>query len=303
MGKFSKGMATVGVLLALYAAVHSGSLDASKVNVAIHEAKRFVASSPLMPETVDIAGEAGIVVDADSGEVLYGKNDRIRMYPASTTKIMTALLALEYGRLDEPITVGAEARQRAADESSARLAEGDTLTLRDLLSGLMLPSGNDAARTIARYVVRVVDESSGEDWSERFPALMNERAAELGAKNTHFANPHGLHDPDHYTTAEDLARIAREAMNHPAFRELVASEAYVTSDGATAYQNRNQLLYEEGANYYRGANGIKTGYTSAAGYCLVASAKRGETELISVVLHSTETDIWTDTHRLLNYGF
>jgi D-alanyl-D-alanine carboxypeptidase len=225
------------------------------------------------------------------------------MYPASTTKIMTALLALELGDLDELVAVGEEARPASPDESVAGLTVGSSMSLRDLLSGLMLPSGNDAARVIAKHIAEKAEGGPAKDWNAAFAALMNAKAERLGARDTHFANPHGLHDPEHYSTAYDLAVIAREAMRHPSFREIVASGSYVTEAGDAWFGNRNKLLDEGGEEYFRGANGVKTGYTSAAGYCLVASAEREGRELISVVLRSTEEALYSDTRRLLTYGF
>lgn len=283
-------------LLAVFALVSTGRGDAILAKI--------VEAAGLQPvEYVSHAAAAAIVVDAGDGKPLYEFNSREKMYPASTTKIMTAFIALENGSLEEIVRVGAEIRGVAADESNAGLREGDVMTLRDLLSALMLPSGNDAARTIARYISERV-YGSADDWNERFAELMNEKAERLGAVGTHFANPHGMHDPEHYSTAADLALIALEAMKLPAFREIVAAP-YVDagSEAAAVYVNRNKLLDRDGDLFYRGANGIKTGFTSAAGYCLVASAERGGRELIAVVLQSTEDAVWSDARSLLEFGF
>ena len=170
-----------------------------------------------------LQAESAVLIDETTGEVLYSKNATQRLYPASTTKIMTAWIAIEQGKLTDRITVGDEVNERTADESSAWLVEGQTLTLKDLLTALMLPSGNDAARTIARYIAE--KENSGEamsmDDSVRFAKLMNQKAKVLGAKQTHFVNPHGLHDPKHYTTASDMALIANAAMENETFRQIV----------------------------------------------------------------------------------
>jgi len=286
-------------LAAAFAAARTERLDETVAGF-VDAAKEAVASDK---SAVAIEGEAAIVLDADSGKVLFAKAGDARMYPASTTKMMTALLALELGDLEELVAVGEEARPTTSDESVAGLTVGTTMTLRDLLSGLMLPSGNDAARVIAKHIAEKSEGGPVEDWNAAFAALMNAKAKKLGARDTHFANPHGLHDPEHYSTAYDLALIAREAMRNPAFREIVASSAYVTEAGDASFGNRNKLLDEGGEEYFRGANGVKTGYTSAAGYCLVASAEREGRELISVVLRSTEEALYSDTRRLLMYGF
>ena len=301
-----KRIAALFALVAAYAASQTERLDeavAGMFDAAKEIAAPSRAADAAIAGDVAIAGEAAIVVDQDSGKVLFAKAGDKRMYPASTTKIMTALLALERGALDDIVLVGEEARPASPDESAAGLAVGTEMSLRDLLSALMLPSGNDAARVIAKYVVEKTEGGLVDDWNAAFAALMNAKAEALGARDTHFANPHGLHDPEHYSTAYDLALIAREAMRAPSFREIVASNVYVTEAGDASFGNRNKLLDEEGAAYFRGANGIKTGYTSAAGYCLVASAERDGRALISVVLRSTEAALYSDTHVLLSYGF
>ncbi|WP_309118544.1 D-alanyl-D-alanine carboxypeptidase family protein [Paenibacillus sp.] len=300
MNRRGRRLAALLSAAAVLAVVGTEDLDA-KVERILDEAKETFAGTAI--PAIAIAGSAATVIDADSGAALFAKQADRRMYPASTTKIMTALLALKYGELDEAIVIGEEARPEAPDESTAGLTEGQALTLRDALSGLMLPSGNDAARVVAKYVVEKTEGGPVPNWYERFAALMNAEAERLGARGTHFTNPHGLHDPDHYSTASDLALIAREAMNDPAFRDIVAAKSYRSEAGDAWFGNRNKLLDEDGAFYLQGANGIKTGFTSDAGYCLVASAERDGKLLISVVLQSTETDVWTDTLRLMAYGF
>ncbi|TLS53210.1 D-alanyl-D-alanine carboxypeptidase [Paenibacillus antri] len=296
-GRRLAALVTAAVALAV---VGTEDLDAKVARMMDEAKERFAGKTA---PSIAIEGSAATVVDANSGVALFSKQAHRRMYPASTTKIMTALLALKYGELDETIVVGEEARPEAPDESTAGLTEGQALTLRDALSGLMLPSGNDAARVVARYIVEKTEGGPVPNWNERFAALMNAEAERLGARDTHFANPHGLHDPDHYSTASDLALIAREAMNDPAFRDIVAAKSYRSEAGDAWFGNRNKLLDEEGEFYLQGANGVKTGFTSDAGYCLVASAERDGRLLISVVLQSTETDVWTDTLRLMAHGF
>lgn len=254
-----------------------------------------------------LQGEAALLMDEKTGEILYSKNPHMKLYPASTTKILTALIALEKGDPDAIVTVGDEAQLRTPDESSAGLYEGQQLSLRDLLSALMLPSGNDAARTIARYISsqELGRAVSAEEGISCFADLMNDKAKELGARESHFVNPHGLHDPDHYTTAYDLAIIAKEARKNKLFKQIVSeTERSVTAGQETqTFVNRNKLLQNTDENYYDGATGIKTGFTEKAGYCLVASASRQSANLIAVVLHSTSTGVWYDARTLLNYGF
>lgn len=224
-----------------------------------------------------------------TGTILYEKNGFVRMHPASITKIMTALLALENGRLEDLVTVSEEAASQIG--SSMYLRAGDVYTLEDLLYGLMLNSGNDAAWAIAEHIGGTADA---------FSDMMNRRAREIGAINTQFRNPHGLTDPNHYTTAFDIALIARTCLRHPYFRRLVSTREKEVIDASGQVEsilaNTNRLLW-----IYSGADGVKTGTTEAAGQCLVASATRGDMKLLSVVLASE--DRWADSAALLDYGF
>ena len=237
-------------------------------------------------------GEAAVLMDARNGQVLYGKNMHKQMYPASTTKILTAILALEKGHLDELVAIPKDACQ--VEGTSLGLRAGEQLTLRDLLYALLMASANDVAVAIADHMAGSV---------ANFAGLMNEKAKSLGATDSHFTNPHGLPDPDHYSSAYDLALIARYAMQNTTFREIVKTRFKVISrqlQGPLQEQlwNHNRLLER-----YRGAIGIKTGYTVEAGQCLVASAQRNGRELIAVVLKSQGEAIYEDAEKLLDYGF
>lgn len=206
---------------------------------------------------------------------------------ASTTKIMTALIAIENGRLDDIVTVPKEAY--GVEGSSMYLMLGEKVSLLDLLYGLMVNSGNDAAIAIAIHIGGNV---------EGFTELMNKRAEKLGLTNTHFVTPNGLHDKEHYTTAYDLAVIACEAMNNEIFRQLASTSYYTTQTGEVKryLKSKNKLLWQ-----YEGSTGIKTGYTKAAGKCLVFSAERDGMETVGVVLNSA--DIFDDASKILDYGF
>ncbi|MFD3261051.1 D-alanyl-D-alanine carboxypeptidase family protein [Paenibacillus lentus] len=259
------------------------------------------------PELSGVEGKAVLVMDQATGKVIYGDNDKQKMYPASTTKILTALIVLEKGEPGEMVTIGQEARLRTADESTAGLAEGDRLSVKDLVAAMMLPSGNDAARTAAVYIAEkeTGQKLDPEEAIAYFAGLMNQRAKELGAKKSHFVNPHGLHDPDHYTTTRDMAAIAKAAMSNEIFKDIVSEAIYYSQNAEepAEFHNRNRLIQSDNEWYFQGANGIKTGYTEKAGYCLVGSAVRNDRELITVVLHSTELGVWSDSIKLLNYGF
>ena len=237
-----------------------------------------------------IQAEAACLIVSGSQKMLYGKEPDKIMYPASTTKIMTLLIALQKGNLQDIVTVGEQAA--SCEGSSLELAAGDRIKLRDLLFGLMLVSGNDAAEAIAEHVGGSLDG---------FVALMNAEASRLGAHKTHFSNPHGLpDDANHFTTARDLAIITENALKRTEFLEYVTTASFeVTLQGTgerRSIANTNKLLKE-----YPGANGVKTGYTNDAGPCLVASARQGGVQLIAVVLNSEER--WQDASRLLDYGF
>ena len=231
--------------------------------------------------------KAACILDQKTGRVLFEYNMHARLPMASTTKVMTALLAIELGKMDDQVVCPQEAF--GVPGTSVYLQEGETLTLEQMLLGLMLSSGNDAAVAIAVHIGGSVDA---------FLDLMNARAKEIGAVNTHFANPHGLPDDAHYTTAYDLALIAREAMKNDVFRRIVSTQrASVPWEGRTykrQLNNKNRLLAD-----YPGATGVKTGYTSKAGRCLVFGALRGGLEMTGVLLGCAE---WFDEAARLMDG-
>ncbi|AIF54290.1 D-alanyl-D-alanine carboxypeptidase family protein [Pelosinus sp. UFO1] len=237
----------------------------------------------------DVEAEAAILMVADTKEILFDKNSKGIMYPASTTKIMTLITALEKGNPNSVVTVSPKAA--ACEESRLELNAGDKLTLNEAMTGMMLVSGNDAAEAIAENVGGSIP---------KFVYMMNQMADKIGVENTHFTNPHGLPDPiNHYTTAYDLALITAYGMKIPSFEKIVSTPTYevkfLNRDSIYA-TNTNKLL-----KTYPGMNGVKTGYTNDAGECLVASAKRGNVELIAVILNSDYR--WRDATKLLDYGF
>ena len=234
----------------------------------------------------DVPAQAAYLFEANSGRVLYAKNENARLPMASTTKIMTALLAVESGRLRETVTVPEEAA--GTEGSSMYLKAGETLPLVDLVYGLMLTSGNDAAVAIACFLA-----GNTESFAER----MNERARALGLFDTHFVTPNGLHDPDHYTTAKDLARLGAAALENPFFAEIAETQ-YRKTEGSDPHtlKNKNRLLWE-----YEGGIGVKTGYTKAAGKCLVFAAERGEMKLVGAILNCPT--MWNTAKSMLDAGF
>ncbi len=236
-----------------------------------------------------VSAKAAILIDQETGEILYQKNIHQRRAPASTTKIMTGILAVENGVLSDQVT----SSNRAAYEggSSIYLTPNETLTLEELVYGLLVKSGNDAAVAIAEHIGGSVED---------FAVMMNLKAREIGAVNTNFKNPNGLPQEGHLTTAYDLGQIARYALNNGFFAQVVStSKKRISWPGHSwdrILNNTNKLLTKEDI-----VDGVKTGYTRAAGRCLVASATKNGQQLVSVALKSA--DIWSDSLTLLNYGF
>lgn len=242
----------------------------------------------------EVGAAAAILMDAETGRVLWSKNADEPLSMASTTKIMTATLALESGRLEETVTVSKKAA--VAPEVKMHLSTGEKIRLRDLLYALMLESSNDAAIAIAEHLGGSV---------ELFCAQMTEKAKDIGAKDTLFETPNGLDAGNHHSTAYDMAMIARYALTVPGFIELTNTPTASFASDRRSYSmtNHNRLLHE-----YKGANGVKTGFTGRAGHCFVGAAKRGDMQLISVVLASGWGDRgkakkWSDTKTILDYGF
>ena len=250
-----------------------------------HEGKNIQDSADLA-----LGAEGAILIDTKDKTVLFEKNADKKMYPASTTKIMTALVALE--TLEE-IGAGQDSRVTVPDEaaglegSSVYLKAGQQVTMEELLYGMMLQSGNDAAAAVAICC--------GGDM-ETFVEKMNDKAAALGCGSTHFTNPSGLHDEGHYTTARDLAIIGAAAMEREDFRRIVSAESWQSQDTGRSYVNKNKTLFQ-----YDGGNGIKIGYTKASGRTLAASAERDGKLLIAVVLN--DHNWFEDAYGMLDYGF
>lgn len=255
-------------------------------------------SKPYIPVTADnlqdMTAQAAILIDATTGRILYEKNPDAKAMPASTTKMMTCILGLENANDDDIVEV--DKRAVGEDGSAIYLNEGDKIKMSELLQATMLASGNDGADAIAYYV--------GKGSLETFVQMMNDKAKEIGATNTHFNNPHGLTDPNHYTTARDLAKIARYAYQNEKFRKIVSTKEQEIqwvnpAERKDVYGSTNRLLWN-----YDDVTGIKTGYTDAAGGCLVASAQRDGVTLIAVVLKTADSRArFVEGRALLDYGF
>lgn len=241
----------------------------------------------------DIQAQAAILIDADTGRVLWSKNGEERHYPASMTKMMTCLLGIQLLPPDAKITISQAAA--STEDLPLHIARGDVLTSEELMRGMMMVSDNGAAVAIAEHI-----DGSAAVFAER----MNEKAQELGMVNTHFANPNGLTDPNHYSTPHDMARLAQYAMKNPVFRDFVRQKerrvTWIAPAGKTLLaENTNELL-----GRYEGITGIKTGWTSAAGGCLAASAERQGVHLIAVLMKAPSEDArFPEMRAILDYGF
>ena len=248
-----------------------------------------LAQIPPASEPEPLSAASAILIEVGSGRVLYEHKADIQRPMASTTKIMTALVAAELCRPEDILKVQADCTK--IEGASLYLEEDEQLTLLDMLYGLILRSGNDAAAAIAKYVAGDVGH---------FVSLMNQRAWMLGMDNTNFGNPHGLDSDGHYSTARDMARVGVEFLSVPLLRQICIADEYVSRELTTGrvrlFKNNNKLLVRDPR-----ACGIKIGWTEEAGRCLVAAAKAGEIGLVAVVLAAP--DLYTDVSKLLDFGF
>ena len=253
-----------------------------------------------------IYSQAAILVDSKDGTVIYEKNSNERMFPASTTKILTGIIAIEKCSLDEKVIASENAiNSIKSGYTNANIQVGEELSIENLLYALLIKSANEAANVIAEYIAGSTDN---------FANIMNEKAVELGCKNTHFVNANGVHDDNHYTTASDLAIIAEYCMKNETFLKIVATESY-TLPATPQYpsddrilENSNSLQIPGHRYYYPYAIGMKTGFTSQAKNCLIAASKKDDLELISIVLHAEQTEDgksarYCDSISLLEYGY
>ncbi len=266
------------------------------------DAIRWDETRPELLDSDMLYARSAILIEASTGEVLFEKNADEIMYPASTTKILTGYIALQMADLENDIVT---VSQNALDlvpptYQKIPLSVGEEVPIMDVIGSMLVRSGNEAANALAEHLRGDIDS---------FADLMNDTARMLGcSQDTHFTNPSGVHDPLHYTTVRDMAIIARAAMKNEIFRSIVKTTSYeMQATGhhplRTVVGDTPILNPESESYYYRDAIGVKTGFTNAAGYCYVGAAKRGGIELISVVFYSSRKGRWTDTKKLLEYGF
>lgn len=277
---------------------------------ALAAAAEAAEGTTVAQQPFSVNAKAAMLVDLNTGRVVYEQNADERIYPASLTKIMTCLIALENGNLSSIVTVSESALANLDPNSStAGLQVGEQMTLENMLYCMMIPSGNEACNAVAEHIAGSTAD---------FVRMMNERAYELGCENTHFSNPHGLHDEDHYTTARDLVKITQAALKSENFKQIVNTAEYelpaTNLSEPRKLKTTNQLIYKNSNNpfYYSRAMGIKTGYTSAAGRCVISCAKDDGMYFLAVVC-GAETSVlengdlqmesFPECIRLFDYGF
>jgi len=259
---------------------------------------------------------AAILVEQTTGRILYAHNVHERRYPASMSKILTALVVMDYLEPDDVVVVGPEIRSMPAGYATNIHVEGETITVRTLLKALMVRSGNETGRVLALEVVRRQTERADITYNEAkplFSTMMNDKARSLGAVNTTFSNPYGLHSTQHFTTAYDMALISRAYMDNPVLAEIAGIRTFEgDSLGGVAFPNANVREYSwtnsnrllPGADMsHPFATGIKTGFTTPAGHCFAGSAYHNGVGLVTVVFYSEDPGRWQDTRMLLDYGF
>ncbi len=260
-----------------------------------------------LPTPPKVTADSAVLMDATTGQILYSKNMDAAYPPASTTKMMTALLTLENCKLDDVVTIGNDFTQqnyKLLDGNSISIKDGEQITVKDLLHAMIMFSANDAAVALAVHISGSVPA---------FAALMNKRAAELGCTSSHFANPNGLYDPNHKVSGKDMALILRELLKHPEFSQIATTIHYTLSptnktDAADTIKerslyNEDKMIYKNRPEYYEGIVGGKTGYTIQSLFSYVACANRNNHTLIVTLIHNPEKDYYDEAKSLFDYGF
>lgn len=290
------------------------------------ETEGTAAASPMALQEVwlqadgapTITAESVLLIDQESGTILYEKNAKEKIYPASVTKIITALVVMDYLQPDEIITVGTEINEVTLDSSKAGHVLNEKLTVENALRGLLIPSGNDSANVLAAATARKAENDEDMSFAKCeavFTDLMNKKAEELGVVNSHFTNAHGYHDENHYSCAYDMALFAMAFMQNETLAEIISEKSFsgngadgqFADDPEAITQDYNWVshnyLVTDNEYQYAYATGIKTGFTDEAGECLTASAEKGDMKLISVMFKGSDPARWTESASLLDYGF
>lgn len=266
----------------------------------------------------EVVAQSAILIEASTGKIIYEKEIHKHMFPASTTKILTALVTLDHFSPEALITVGSEINDISWDSSKAGHTKGETLSVENLIRGLIIPSGNDTANVLAAAVARKVKENENLPYAECetvFAELMNKKAKELGAVDSNFVNPHGYQDENHYTSAYDMALISKEALKNETIKKVAAEKSFSGNGIGDSLEKDSSLkthdynwtshnsLITDGEYKYEYATGIKTGFTNEAGDCVSASAEKDGVQLIAVIYNSEDPNRWIDAKNLFEYGF
>lgn len=265
----------------------------------------------------DILGETAVLIETNTGKILFEKNSNKIMYPAGITKILTALVLLDHFSPEDVIVVGDEINQVIGSKTGHFF--GETLSIKMLIRSILIGAGNDSANVAVSAIAKKFTNNQGltfEDSEKIFANIVNKKALALDAKNTNFITAHGIHDPQHYTTAEDMAKFAVEAMKNDVIKGIVSEKEFsgTSIDGVDVdipdiqtktytFTNDNLMLFDDSEFYYEYATGFKTGYTDEAGYCIVSTATKDDIDFVAVVLKSLAPARWTDAKKLLEYGF
>ncbi len=277
----------------------------------------IVLAEPIEVEEIEIIAESAILVEKSTGKILYEKNAYQKMYPASMTKILTAIMATEYLDMEKLYVAGYEINEIPIDSSRADHKVGESITGYNLVRGLIIPSGNETANIVAKQVALIHQERETMEYSQAesvFMELMNEKAKSIGANSSNFVSAHGYHNDNHYTTAYDMALITRYSMDNEIIMEIGQEQSFIgngagnraTEDLVTKdYQwyTHNMLIKDNSEYKYEYATGLKTGFTNEAGKCVAATAKKGDIELIAIIMNSGENERWEDAEKLFEYGF
>lgn len=265
---------------------------------------------PALPED-----RGALVMERTTGQVLYSQKAQEKMYPASLTKLLTALVVLDHNQEEDRLIPGTEMDAIPSSSSKAFLIKGKSITIKDALAGLLLPSGGDAAVALAVHTARVEQKDVQLPINQalaRFSQLMNAKAETLGMKNSHFSNPHGLHAEDHYTTAEDLATLTLAVLENPLLESLVGEAFYTTEGGQYTFASTNVylhsrlddiwFLYRKGINpnYREDVTGVKTGFTQEAGRCLIFTTQKGDKSLLGILLRSDMSSVYEEGIRIMD---
>ena len=295
-----KKFALIGTLISLSVITVFSKTMPTKISSTSAEITHFSAPEVDFP----VYSQGAVLLETSTGKVLYGKNENEKLYPASTTKILTAIIAIEHYNLTDKITANKSAITAIpSGYSNAAIQPGESLTVEELLQLFLIHSANEVGYIFAEDISGSIDN---------FANLMNKKAIEIGCKNTHFTNPSGIHDVEHYSTAYDMALIAQYCMKNTTFRNIVSMTSCIIQPTdkyeKRYFKNTNDLLDSKSKYYYENAIGIKTGFTTQAKNCLIAGSKKDNMELITVALGAEATadgrsGRYVDTINLFNYGF